>query len=226
MKLNNSLKYLFLKNNYINKKYNFIYIFYKFFQKHIQFYSWYYKYKCSPPSPHFVKQAVLLRHGIQNSSWVETGTYVGSTTALLAEKFLIVHTIEPSNKCINIARENLRRYKNVIFYHGTSEQCLEKICSSLSGDVSFWLDGHFSAGITFQGSKNTPIIFELETISKYIKSYNHVLIMIDDIRSSHTDKKDYPPLDFYVDWAKKNNLLWTIEHDIFIIKSNELSMYP
>ena len=179
-----------------------------------------------PPSPHFIKQSVLLRHAIKNSKWVETGTYLGSTTSLLSEKFRLVHTIEPSKECLKIAKANLKGKNNIIFHYGTSEECLENICKSLSGDICFWLDGHFSSGITFKGDKETPIKYELETISKYIKNFNNVLILIDDIRSSHIDKDNYPSLDFYVDWANSNQLKWTIEHDIFVIKSNELIMYP
>ena len=96
----------------------------------------------------------------------------------------------------------------------------------MKGDISFWLDGHYSKGDTFKGTKVTPIIYELETISNYISKYKKVLILIDDIRLSHTKKQNYPSLDFYVDWAKSNNLSWTIEQDIFIMKSLNLKMYP
>ncbi len=36
------------------------------------------------PCPHHIKQATLLRNGLLRSTWVETGTYMGDTTALLA----------------------------------------------------------------------------------------------------------------------------------------------
>ena len=56
---------------------------------------WYFFKKCSPPAPHFIKQSLLLRHGINNSVWVETGTYLGQTTKFLSEHFSFVHSIEP-----------------------------------------------------------------------------------------------------------------------------------
>ncbi len=182
--------------------------------------------KCSPPSPYLVKSSILVRHGIKNSSWVETGTYKGGTTSILAKRYPLVHTIEPSKECFKIASLNLRNYSNICLHLGTSEECLEEICKSLKGDISFWLDGHYSKGDTFKGTKVTPIIYELETISNYISKYKKVLILIDDIRLSHTKKQNYPSLDFYVDWAKSNNLSWTIEQDIFIMKSLNLKMYP
>ena len=215
-------KLLRSRSSFIKRKLNFIYELYKLRQLFI----WYKDKKCSPPSPHFVKQSVLLRHAIDNACWVETGTYLGSTTSILSERFPVVHTIEPSKECLKIARLNLKAAKNVFFHNGTSEECLESICQALTGDVCFWLDGHYSGDITFQGNKDTPIIYELETISKYISQFNNVVIMIDDIRCSHIDIENYPPLDFYVNWAKSNDLLWNIEQDIFIIKSTKLTFYP
>ena len=63
---------------------------------------WYFFKKCSPPPPHFIKQSLLLRHGIPKSVWVETGTYLGQTTKFLSENFNYVHSIEPSKKCLKI----------------------------------------------------------------------------------------------------------------------------
>src|SRR4051812_32110192 len=36
------------------------------------------------PSPHFVKRKVLLRNGLPRATWVETGTYMGEMTSILA----------------------------------------------------------------------------------------------------------------------------------------------
>ena len=115
---------------------------------------------------------------------------MGSTTSFLSEIFPVVHTIEPSSECLQIARQNLKASKNIIFHNGTSEECLESICKSLTGDICFWLDGHYSSGITFQGDKDTPIIYELETISKYISNFNNAVIFIDDIHCSHVDMEN------------------------------------
>ncbi len=122
-------------------------------------------------------------------------------------------------------KRNLRFSKNVALYNGTSELCFEEICSSLSGDICFWLDGHYSGDITFKGSTNTPILYELDTIKKYLKNFSNTVILIDDIRSSHIDKENYPPLSFYVNWADSVDMDWIIELDSFIIKSKGLPFY-
>ena len=186
---------------------------------------WYFFKNCSPPPPHFIKQSLLLRHGISKSIWVETGTYLGQTTKFLSENFNFVHSIEPSKKCLRIARKNLRFSKNVALYEGTSEICFESICSSLKGDVCFWLDGHYSEGITFKGNVDTPILFELGTIKKYLENFSNIVILIDDIRTSHIDKENYPNLSFYVNWADSVGMNWIIELDSFIIKSKGLPFY-
>ncbi len=182
---------------------------------------WFFLDKCSSPPPHFVKQSLLLRHGIKNSVWVETGTYLGQTTKFLSEHFNFVHSIEPSKKCLRIAKRNLKFSKNVALYEGTSELCFEKICSSLNGDICFWLDGHYSEGITFKGVSDTPILFELDTIKKYLGNFTNTVILIDDIRTSHIDKENYPPLSCYVNWADSVGMDWIIELDSFIIKSKD-----
>ena len=195
-------------------------------RKSISLYNWYSKTYCAPPAPHFVKQSLLLRHGIKNCTWIETGTYLGSTTKMLSSKYHHVHTIEPSQKCLSIAKDYIGSAKNITFYNGTSEDCIETACAAVEGDVCFWLDGHYSAGITFQGDADTPIVHELATIGKYLNRYRSVVLIIDDIRCSHLDSDHYPSLNFYVEWSNRNNLNWTIEHDSFIAKSRNLEVYP
>lgn len=137
-----------------------------------------------------------------------------------------VHTIEPSSKCLSIARERIGGSANVTFYNGTSEEHFENACAAVDGDVCFWLDGHYSAGITFQGESNTPILHELTTLEKFLPFYSSVVVLVDDIRCSHLDSYHYPSLNYYVEWANRNNLNWIIELDSFIAKTRNLPMYP
>lgn len=186
---------------------------------------WSNKYLFSFPIPPSVKESTLLRHGIKDSIWIETGTFMGRTTAFLASKFPLVHTIEPSNYCLKIARINLNNFKNIIFHEGTSEECLQVILNDINKDVCFWLDGHFSGGISFEAETFTPIKNELATIERNLKNFKSVVICIDDISSSLIDKEHYPPLEFYVEWASRNNFSWIIEHNIFILKSKDLNFF-
>ena len=150
---------------------------------------------------------------------------MGRTTAFLANRFPLIHTIEPSEYCLKIARINTSKFKNIVFHYGTSEECLEGILKNINKDVCFWLDGHFSGGVTFEGETYSPIKDELSTIEKNLKNFKSVVICIDDICTSLIDKNHYPTLEFYVNYALKNNLSWIIEHNIFILKSNKLNFF-
>lgn len=187
--------------------------------------NWFVNNRCGSPSPHFVKQATLSRHSIANSTWIETGTYLGSTTAFLAKLAAHVHTIEPSTELVEIAQRNCCGFSNITFHHGSSEDKLDAIINSVNGDCCFWLDGHYSGGNTFKGEHETPIRRELKTISQHANRLDNIVILIDDIRCSHIDKSNYPSLDYYVNWARVNGLDWIIEHDIFVAKSDGLRMY-
>ena len=57
---------------------------------------------------------------------------------------------------------------------------MSELLPKISEPITFWLDGHWSAGDTAQGDTNTPLLQELVEISNHhIK--NHT-ILVDDIR--------------------------------------------
>ena len=175
------------------------------------------------PSPAYIKRAVLLRNGLNGSTWVETGTFMGDTAAFLASNGNEVYTIEPDKSLYERAAERFRNNSKVHVINGLSEDTLPKLLPTLSGFVTFWLDGHYSGGITHQGPTDCPVREELSSIEKSIARYEKVAVLIDDIRCfdpSLPEFADYPDINYLVDWARKNNLIWHIEHDIFIAKTN------
>jgi glycosyltransferase involved in cell wall biosynthesis len=175
------------------------------------------------PSPHFVKQKVLLRNGLPDATWVETGTYLGDTTDVLSKVAKMVYSIEPEPTLFSKAEQKFRNTSNVKIINGLSEDVFPKLLPTIRGNICFWLDGHYSAGITFKGPQNTPIIDELTVIERNISQTNKIVVMVDDIRCfdpRNSELSGYPPVDFLVDWARKNNLTWHIEHDIFIAKNH------
>lgn len=174
------------------------------------------------PSPHFIKLACLIRNSIPSATWVETGTYLGDTTEKLASVGNIVYSIEPESNLFENAKNRFRNWESVHIIKGVSECVLPKLLPGLSGDVCFWLDGHFSGGITYKGDQTTPILDELSCISEHMSHMDRVVIMIDDARcfSKITERDaNYPPLDYLVEWARHNGCSWHIEHDIFFAKN-------
>jgi hypothetical protein len=173
------------------------------------------------PSPPSIKSFCLLRNNLPNSTWIETGTLYGDTSDLLSRCATKVITIEPEPKLFANAVERFRSYSNVMVINGISEVILPKVLPTLTGNVCFWLDGHYSAGETFAGPNDTPLVEELRSIAQNINRYDAVSILIDDIRfcgRMHAYGA-YPSLDYLVDFARSNNLGWYIEHDIFIART-------
>jgi hypothetical protein len=177
----------------------------------------------APPSPSIIKQACVLRNGLKRATWVETGTYLGEMTRKLAQVGEMVYSIEPEPTLFANAQKYFQGSKNVEIINGLSEEVLPNLLPKLRGDISFWLDAHFSGGQTHRGPLDTPISKELDAISANLGTMTGVVVMVDDIRlfSEKTHREGaYPTLNELVDWVRKHGLSWHIEHDIFIAKSH------
>ena len=75
--------------------------------------------------------------------------------------------------------------------------------------------------MTFKGDKDCPVEDELSAIEANFDNFEKISILIDDVRCclpSEFEYSDYPSIDYLVDWARKMNMIWRIEHDIFIMQ--------
>ena len=174
------------------------------------------------PSPQYIKERILLSYGLKHAIWIETGTYLGQTTKALSKDALKVYTIEPDLFLFKNASNYFKNTSHIEVINHTSEFYLPTLLLSISGNVNFWLDGHYSAGNTFKGEIETPIELELSAISEHLSKLDKVAIFIDDVRcfkKSDGDDSQYPSLNYLVDWAKAHDFHWIIEHDIFIAKN-------
>lgn len=171
-----------------------------------------------PASP-IVKRRVLERYSLPSATWVETGTYLGDTTHFLSSIAKKIHTIEPDLVLHTNAVKRFREVSTVECIHGTSEEIFPKLIPILTGDICFWLDGHYSSGITFQGDRDTPIIEEFEIIRKSLGNYGNVVIFVDDVRCFNPtipEYADYPSITWLANQAETMKMSWRIEHDIFM----------
>lgn len=174
------------------------------------------------PSPSFIKRSCIKRNCYPNATWVETGTYLGETTRFMSKLGTKVFSIEPEPTLFLNAKIRLGKIKNVEILNGTSEDILPNLLPNINGDVNFWLDGHYSMGNTFKGERDTPITQELDVISNNFSHFDKVCVLIDDVRCFNPkipDYSNYPTTDTLVAWAKKHQLNWHIEHDIFVAKT-------
>ena len=183
-----------------------------------------YKWRCSnysSPSPQHVKIKVLKSHSLPNAIWIETGTYLGDTTFKLSKIAKKVISIEPQTELSLFASTRLKRKKNVEVINATSESIIAKVLEGISGPTCFWLDGHYSGDVTFQGTEVSPISAELSAISSYLRK-NKVVVLVDDFRLfANSATTGYPSHTSLIVWAGEQNLSWTVEHDIFVAKSRD-----
>ena len=190
-------------------------------QKYKEIRSWK-KRMYSEHSPQFIKEEVFLKYGIKNAKWIETGTCHGITTKFLADNYPQVYSIEPSKDLYDRAVQNFEG-RNVDLFNNCSENVLPDLLSKLNGDINFWLDGHYSGGVTFKGKKDCPVEDELLAINENISNFTKITILIDDVRcflAKSPDYYGYPSIDYLVDWSRKNKFYWRIEHDIFIMRNH------
>ena len=180
----------------------------------------------SPPSPDVIKHQVLVSNNLNESLWIETGTYYGETTKLLSKISKKTISIEADKNLYETSKKKLKDLKNVEILNGKSEDLLNKVISENLDfkNICVYLDAHLCQDHlrntkTF-GSETTatPILNELEVVSKYIINFEKIVVLIDDIRLFQGSFQNYPNKNALVDWCKENNFLWEIEHDIFICK--------
>lgn len=172
----------------------------------------------SAPLPGEIKRQTIALAGRGAHVWIETGTYHGETTAFLAARFPKVISIEPSATLFQKAAHRFRAHAGVKLLNGTSEEKFpEALNAAKVGKVAFWLDGHFSGGVTFQAHADTPVLFELEAIAQNLSQLEITAICIDDVRLFDLEPA-YPRKRVLVDFAEAHNFHWEITSDIFVMK--------
>lgn len=149
---------------------------------------------CTGAAPHAVKmmavKAHIRRFGLQE--FVETGTYMGDTLAYVAQTGIDCASIELSPQLHQAARRRFARAANVRLIEGDSGIRLPEMLADIRRPVLFWLDGHYSAGVTASAALHTPISAELQAILRHpVKGH---VILIDDARC-FDGSNDYPHID-------------------------------
>lgn len=153
--------------------------------------------------------------------FIETGTYYGKTTEFMARYAEEIHTIELSKPLYDKAKEKFKENKKIFCHFGDSKDIIKDILKS-TGDkgVLIYLDAHYSGGKTAHGEKNTPIIEELEIISKSNLKTPFV-ILIDDARFFGFEA-DYPSIFKLKLFVKENfkNSEFDVYNDVIRIVVN------
>jgi hypothetical protein len=179
--------------------------------------SWEKEGKPNPP-PHAIKKQILATYVAKygTDTLIETGTYLGDMIYAMRGNFQQIYSIELSEDLADKAMRRFRPYEHIKIIAGDSGDILPKILGNISAPCSFWLDGHYSGGITAKGRADTPISKEVTAILDH-KIKTHI-ILIDDARCfDGTD--GYPTIVELRELVRKNgpgyNLL--VEDDVIRI---------
>ncbi len=111
--------------------------------------------------------------------FVETGTYVGTTTFACEPHFEKLYTIELDKQLYDNVSAGYSRNK-ITFLHGDSSNVLTELIPTLDRPTIFFLDGHWSSGNTGKGEKDCPLVEEVSRITSLFRENG--IIIIDDYR--------------------------------------------
>ena len=116
-----------------------------------------------------------------NPVFIETGSYLGDGIQAAHEAgFETIYSIELSENLYNYCRAVYGYCPGVHLICGDSAIELANILKEIHEPVTFWLDSHYSGGATAMGAIESPLLQELEVISRHeIKTHT---ILIDDMR--------------------------------------------
>jgi len=147
---------------------------------------------------------------------VETGTYRGEMLEAQREHFEKLISIELSEDLFRAARSRFAAFPHVQLIQGDSGVKLGEATKDLNEPALFWLDAHYSAGITAGGGKDAPIIKELSCLSS--RNQSRDMILIDDARLFGWDF-GYPKLKVIREYVAKHwpRHAFSVESDIICI---------
>jgi len=144
---------------------------------------------------------------------VETGTYYGDMVDALKNQFDRIYSIELDSRLYTVARWRFdSKHHHINLLNGDSGRLLEHTALGLEEPCIYWLDAHYSGGVTARGDTDTPIIGELGQLSK---SPHRNIILIDDARQFGIIQS-YPTISELFAYVSKNfkNATVTMEQDI------------
>ena len=170
--------------------------------------SWVLQNRPHPSPPHLKRRRIIaLANEHKFESFVETGTYRGDMLARISKKSSIskITSIELDNRLAEEAQFRFHRDTKITILQGDSGSVLSNITNGLPRPALFWLDGHYSGGVTALGETTTPIFAELQAIDSSKRDSD--VLLIDDIRLFN-GLDGYPTLEELTDFIHKLNPEW------------------
>lgn len=150
---------------------------------------------------------------------VETGTFLGDNIYALRNDFDRIISIELAPVLAARARQRFARESHVAILLGDSANVLPEVLAELNEPALFWLDAHWSGGITAHAEKETPIMEEVDAILRHPVK-DHVVLM-DDARLLG-QRQDYPTLETLCTNVRRMNPSWICEVSDGIVRMHAL----
>jgi hypothetical protein len=167
------------------------------------------------PPPHTIKQQAIQYYQKRSGYriLVETGTYKGDMILAQKDFFKKIYSIELGETLFEKAKKRFRNYSHVTLLRGNSGEVINRVLGELEEPAIFWLDGHYSGGITAKIEKYSPIIEELRALISNNRLQH--IILIDDARG-FTGEQGYPTIEEMKDMARKDfpGYHFSIDEDI------------
>ena len=141
------------------------------------------------------------------STFVETGTAYGQSIDSIYQYFEKIFTVEISEKLYEWLTPQIGHWTNVQRVLGDSLIEIPKYLNSLTKEdhVFFWLDAHWSQGLSSKNHLDVPLLEECSIIDTEYQA-NLGLVIIDDVRLFETDDAE--------DWSgiSKKNIIETFKN--------------
>jgi hypothetical protein len=162
------------------------------------------------PAPHAVKQKINKYYAAKFSPrvFIETGTYMGEMIDAVLDIFPKIFSIELEPQLAQRAKNRYSEYSHVKIIHGDSGKKLKEVLAEIKEPCLFWLDAHYSGGVTAQAALETPITKEIKIILDH-PCPDHV-ILIDDAREFRGGN-NYPLLDEVKKLIASKRRDWVVE---------------
>lgn len=173
------------------------------------------------PVPHYAKESTIKEtaHKYSLKIFVETGTYMGTMVEALQKEFDSIISIELSEKLAVRAEKKFKSSSHIEIIQGNSGEKISFVLKKLNQPALFWLDGHYSGGVTAKADLETPILSEVKNILEHpIKQH---ILLIDDARLFN-GTRDYPTHEELRKFVSRfsSNFTYEVENDIIKIIRN------
>lgn len=146
-------------------------------------------------SKNMLAAGIALQAG--KTLFVETGTFIGSGAYKIHSLFDNVWTVEADHQLHMAAKAlfSAKEARNIVAMHGHSVHFLESFEQELANKAVFFVDAHYSTGITSKSYGTCPVVAEISTI---VSRAPDALIVVDDVRTMD-GRRGYPTLNEILD---------------------------